>query len=108
MALPMRRILAIKVSKAGSGFYGRFDKMGLFVFSRDNLGEPDALHAMRYTMSLQKNNDIRYNRLYLADVDDLFVCNLDDGLRESSRLVRYQISQEQRREFYLEAVRITK
>ena len=85
MALPMRRILAIKVSKAGSGFYGRFDKMGLFVFSRDNLGEPDALHAMRYTMSLQKNNDIRYNRLYLADVDDLFVCNLDDGLRESSR-----------------------
>ena len=23
--------------------------------------------------------------LFLADVDDLFVCNLDDGLRESSR-----------------------
>lgn len=105
MALPMRRILAIKVSKAGGGFYGRFDKMGLFVFSRDNLGEPDALHAMRYTMSLQKNNDIRYNRLYLADVDDLFVCNLDDGLRESFRLMRYSISQDQRKTFYMEAVR---
>ena len=108
MALPMRRILESKVSKVGGGFYGHFDKMGLYVFSRDNLGEPDAMHAMRYTISLQKNLDIRYNRLYLADVDDLFVCNLDDGLKESSRLVRYQISQEQRRAFYLEAVRITK
>ena len=52
-----------------------------------------------------KNLDIRYNRLYLADVDDLFVCNLDDGLKESSRLVRYQITQDQRKTFYLEAAR---
>ena len=105
MALPMRRILASKVSKVGGGFYGHFDKMGLFVFSREKLGEPEAMHAMRYTLSLQKNLDIRYNRLYLADVDDLFVCNLDDGLKESSRLVRYQITQDQRKSFYLEAVR---
>ena len=60
---------------------------------------------MNYTISLQKYLDNRYNRLYLADVDDLFVCNLDDGLQESSRMLRYRISQEQRRAFYLEAVR---
>ncbi len=104
MALPMRRILESKVSKVGNGFYGRFDKMGLFVFSRENLGVPEAVKAMNYTLFLQKYQDIRYNRLYIADVDDLFVCNLDDGLKNDSRLIRYRITQEQRQSFYREAV----
>ena len=105
MALPLRRILESKVSKVGNGFYGRYEKMGLFVFSRENLREPEAVKAMDYTISLQKYLDISYNRLYLADVDDLFVCNLGDGLKPSFRLLRYPITQNQRREFYLEAVR---
>ena len=105
MALPMRRILESKVSKVASGFYGRFDRMGLFVFSKDNLGEGDAVKAMSYTMDLQKYQDLRYNRLFIADVDDLFVCNLDDGLKTASRLARYRLTQEQRKEFYLEALR---
>ena len=105
MALPMRRILESKVNKVGSGFYGHFAKMGLFVFSKDNLGEADALKTMNYTLSLQKYLDNRYNRLYLADVDDLFVCNLDDGITPSSRLIRYKISQEQRKSFYMEAIK---
>lgn len=104
MALPMRRILASKVSKAGNGFYGRFEKMGLFVFSRENLGAEGAVKAMNYTIALQKFQDIRYSRLYIEDVDDLFVCNLDDGLKEDSRLVRYRITQQQRQTFYQEAV----
>ena len=105
MALPMRRILESKVSKAGHGLYGRFERMGLFVFNRENLGEEQALKAMNYTIALQKDQDIRYDCLYLADVDDLFVCNLSDGLREDSRLERYPISQESRRTFYAEAIR---
>lgn len=105
MALPLRRIIESKVSKVGNGFYGVFDRMGLFVFSRENLREAEAVKAMNYTLSLQKYQDLRYDRLYLADVDDLFVCNLDDGLKESSRLVRYNITQEQRQAFYMEAVR---
>lgn len=104
MALPLRRIIESKVSKLGNGLYGHFDKMGLFVFSRENLHESEAQKAMDYTMSLQKYLDTRYNRLYLADVNDLFVCNLDDGLMESSRIVRCPVTQEQRKEFYLEAV----
>ena len=105
MALPMRRIIESKVAKVGSGFYGHFDKMGLYVFSKDNLGEADALKTMNYTISLQKYQDLRYDRLYIADVNDLFVCNLDDGLTAGSRLLRYHISRDQRRSFYMEAVR---
>ena len=105
MALPMRRILESKVSKVGNGFYGRWNRMGLFVFSKDNLGEADAVKAMNYTISLQKYQELRYNRLYIADIDDLFVCNLDDGLSASSRLARYRLTQEQRKEFYMEAIR---
>ena len=104
MALPLRRILESKVAKVGNGFYGRFDEMGLFVFSRENLGMTEAVKAMNYTLSLQKHQDIRYNRLYLAAVDDLFVCNLDDGLKDDSRLVRYRVSQQQRQDFYREAI----
>ena len=105
MALPLRRILESKVQKVGNGFYGHFRKMGLYVFCKDQLSEMDVYGTMSYTIGLQKYLDNRFNRLYLADVDDLFVCNLDDGLRDSSRLCRYPISQEQRRAFYLEAVR---
>ena len=104
MALPMRRILESKVSKVCSGMYGHFNKMGLFVFSRENLGAAEAVKAINYTISLQRYQDIRYNRLYIADVDDLFVCNLDEGLKESSRLMRYPITQELRKSFYLQAV----
>ncbi|MBO7602914.1 MAG: hypothetical protein J6S97_00695 [Bacteroidales bacterium] len=104
MALPMQRILESKVAKAGNGFYGRYDRMGLFVFSKDDLEEADALKAMNYTISLQKYLDIRYNSLYLADVNDLFMCNLDDGLSAATRLIRYRITPQQRKEFYLEAV----
>lgn len=105
MALPLKRIIQSKVSKVGNGFYGKFDQMGLFVFCRDNLREAGALRTMNYTLSLQKNQDLRYDRLYLADINDLFVCNLADGLNVSSRLSRYPISQENRKAFYAEALR---
>lgn len=105
MALPLRRIIESKVSKVGNGFYGRFDKMGLYVFNRENLREADAIKAMNYTISLQKYLDIRYDRLYLADINDLFVCNLADGLKEDSRLSSYHITQDNRRAFYAEAVK---
>lgn len=104
MALPMRRILETKVAKVGNGFYGCFDKMGLFIFSKDDLSAAGAMKTMNYTLSLQKNLDNRYNRLYLADVNDLFACNLDDGISAGSRLLRYRISREQRQTFYLEAI----
>ncbi len=94
-----------KVSKVGNDFYGHFDRMGLFVFSRENLGEKEATDAMNYTLFLQKYQDERYDWLFLADINDLFVCNLGNGLKESSRLERFPITQTQRQAFYLEAIR---
>ena len=105
LALPMRRILESKVGKVGNGFYGHFDRMGLFVFSKDNLSEGDAVKAMNYVIDLQKYQELRYDRLFIADVNDLFVCNLVDGLAPSSRLARYRITRDQRQAFYEEAHR---
>lgn len=104
LAHPLRNILKSKVGKAGSGFYGQYDKMGLFVFSKDNLNEEQAAQTCRYMMQLQADQEIRYNRLYLADINELFVCNLDDGLSFDARLVIIPVSREQRRDFYLRAV----
>ena len=105
MALPLRRIIESKVSKVGNGFYGEYERMGLYVFCNDPLSATEATRTYRYTMDLQKYLDIRFNRLYLAEVNNLYVCNLDDGLSASSRLLRYPISQEQRQAFYLQAIR---
>ena len=105
MALPLRRIIESKVEKVGSGFYGSFDKMGLYVFCKDPIRTMDAYKTMNYVLDLQKCLDRRYNRLYLADVNDFFVCNLDDGLKESSRMLHFPVSRQRRRDFYLEAVR---
>lgn len=105
MALPLRRILESKVAKVGSDFYGRFDKMGLYVFCKDPLSELDAFLTMHHTMSLQKYLDNRYDQLYLSEVHNLYVCNLDDGLRDSSRLMVLPISMAQRKTFYMEALR---
>lgn len=104
MALPMRRIIESKVNKAGNGFYGQFDKMGLYIFSKEDLEERDAIKIMHYTIGCQKYQSIKYNRLYLADVNDLYVCNLEDGLQENYRTLRYLVTKEQREEFYRKAV----
>ena len=98
-------ILQSKVSKAGNGFYGRFDKMGLFVFCKDDLDEAQAAQTCRYVMQLQRNQEIRYNRLYLADIDQFFVCNLDEGLSFDARLLTIPVTQDQRQEMFLQAIR---
>ena len=104
LAQPLRSILQSKVSKLGHGLYGHFGKKGLFVFSKDNMNEGQMARTCRYMMQLQAEQEIRYNRLYLADISELFVCNLDDGLSFDARLVIIPVSREQRRDFYLRAV----
>jgi len=106
MALPLRRIIESKVSKAGNGFYGQFDRMGLYIFCKDPLKDSEAFTTCKYACSLQKYQDIKYNRLYLSEVNNLYVCNLDDGLSDSARLVKCPISQQQRTDFYLSALHI--
>ena len=67
--------------------------------------EADALKSMNYVRFLQQYLDNRYDILYLADINDLFVCNLAEGLKDSSRIERYHITQDQRKDFFLEALR---
>lgn len=104
MALPLKRILKSKIEKVANGFYGHFDKMGLYVFCKDPLSAGEIYKTCRYAMDLQKYNTLVYDRLYLAEAGSLHVCNLEYRFDMSSRISSVQISQQQRREFYLEAL----
>lgn len=104
MALPLRRILKSKISKVGNGFYGRFDKMGLYIFCKDPLRDSDAVKTCRYAMTLQESQNIKYDRLYLSETGNLYVCNLMEGIAAENRIQSHPISRCQRKEFYLEAI----
>ena len=100
MALPMRRILESKVSKLTSGFYGDFERNGLYVFCKDDIGVADIIGAYRRVMELQKYSDRKYNYLYLSEVNCLHVCNLSDRISDTYRVSSYDISLHARRELY--------
>lgn len=103
-ALPMKQIIASKVGKVASGFYGSFEEFGLFVFSNVHVTELSAMDAVRYILSLQRDNDIRYARLFISCVDTLYACNLEDDISDEYRLTVNEITREQRRTFYLGAL----
>ena len=96
LALPMRRIIENKVSKAGNGFYGEFESLALYVFSKDALSDSEVADIMDFTMNLQSENKIRYDFLYLSEINNLNVCDL-----RSAQMVCRPISRVQRRDFFL-------
>ena len=96
LALPMRRIIENKVSKAGNGFYGEFESLALYVFSKDALSDSEVADIMDFTMNLQSENKIRYDFLYLSEINNLNVCDL-----RSAQMVCHPISRVQRRDFFL-------
>lgn len=96
LALPMRRIIENKVSKAGNGFYGEFELLALYVFSKDALSDSEVADIMDFTMNLQSENKIRYDFLYLSEINNLNVCDL-----RSAQMVCHPISRVQRRDFFL-------
>ena len=104
LAKPLRKIIESKVSKAVCGLYGEFDSMGLFVFCKDNLSEPEVIKTIKYTMELQRYADGGYDTLYLSEINELHVCNLRDGISDSARLVTFDIPQEIRRQLFIEPV----
>ena len=99
LALPMRRIIENKVSKAGNGFYGKFDSLGLYIFSKDAISDEKVADIVDFTTSLQSQNEIRYDFLYLSEINNLNVCDL-----RSSHIVCYPISRLQRRLFFLSSL----
>lgn len=105
LALPLTRIVESKVAKVGSGLYGSYGRMGLYVFCMDPLSQESAVLTCGYVLGLQKYQQARYNTLFLSDIANLYVCDLADGVSIGGRVVQYPISKDRRRAFYLEAIR---
>ena len=95
LALPLKRILEIKMHKVGDGFYGDFQEFGLFVFSKDNLNTVQIQQTITFMMEKQAQQSIRYERLFISQIQSLYSCDLASGLFE-----RYKVSKEQRQQFY--------
>ena len=106
LALPLRRIIASKISKVGSGFYGEFEEFGLYIFCKDNLTEEEVILTMEYASELQRNLDVKYSTIYLALTDCLWVCDLTDPSRLVSKTagIPHPITTDMRRWFFMEAL----
>lgn len=103
-ALPMQRILESKIAKATGGFYGKYDKLGLYIFSLDNLTQMGVYKICKFAMEQQMYAERGYDRIYLSEVSCLHVCNLSEGISDAARIVSFDIPQEQRKEIYLQAL----
>ena len=101
LALPLKRILEIKMDKVNNGFYGDFDEFGLFVFTKEDLDLEQIKQTMAFMMEKQAYQNRLYSRLFLSQIQTLFDCDLETG-----QCKKYKVSREQRRQFYDEAIRV--
>ena len=100
LALPLKRILEIKMDKVNNGFYGDFDEFGLFVFTKEDLDLEQIKQTMAFMMEKQAYQNRLYSRLFLSQIQTLFDCDLETG-----QCKKYKVSREQRRQFYDEAIK---
>ena len=101
LALPLKRILEIKMDKVNNGFYGDFDEFGLFVFTKEDLDFDQVKQTIAFMMEKQAYQNRLYSRLFLSQIQTLFDCDLETG-----QCKKYKVSREQRRQFYDEAIRV--
>lgn len=99
-ALPLKRIIESKVHKVSNGFYGDFSVYGLYIFSKENLTNDMVNAAIAYTKNLQAKNEKKYAYLYISQIQELFVCNLEETSFET-----IEITKRQRHKFYHEAIK---
>ena len=106
LALPLRRIIESKIRKVASGFYGEFSEYGLYIFCKDDLTEDEAIMTMEYASELQRHLDVKYSKMYLSQIDRLYVCDLTSVNRtdHNTTLTTYDISREQCKEFFVKAL----
>lgn len=106
LALPLRRIIASKIEKVGSGFYGDFKEFGLYIFCKDNLSHDEVILTMEYASDLQRHLDVKYSKMYLSLIDRLYVCDLSqvDRLDHKTTCTSHDISREMCKEFFLQAL----
>ena len=97
-ALPMQRILENKIRKVSSGFYGDFERMGLYIFSKEDLIEDEVASTLRLAMQLQQGLTKAYDTIFISQIQALFVCDPGTG---TFRII--DIDEEMGRRFYEEA-----
>ena len=101
LALPLKRILEIKMDKVNNGFYGDFHEFNLFVFTKEDLNIDQIKQTIAFMMERQAYQNRLYSRLFLSQIQALFDCDLETG-----HYRKIKISQEQRRSFYEEAISV--
>lgn len=106
LALPLRRIIASKIEKVGSGFYGDFKEFGLYIFCKDNLSHDEVILTMEYASDLQRHLDVKYSKMYLSLIDRLYVCDLTqvDHLEHKTTCTSHDISRRMCKKFFLQAL----
>ena len=99
LALPLKRILEIKMDKVNNGFYGDFHEFGLFVFTKEDLDLDQIKQTIAFMMERQAYQNRLYSRLFISQIQTLFDCDLETG-----HYRKIKISQQQRRSFYEAAI----
>ena len=100
LALPLKRILEIKMDKVNNGFYGDFHEFGLFVFTKEDLDTDQVKQTISFMMERQAYQNRLYSRLFLSQIQTLFDCDLFTGQYKKIR-----VSNAQRRKFYESAIK---
>lgn len=95
LALPMKRILEIKMDKVNNGFYGDFQEFDLFVFTKEAIDAAQIEQTIAFMMQYQAQQSVGYSRLFVSQIQTMFVCDLVSGRFEEKK-----ISRAQRRRFY--------
>lgn len=101
LALPLKRILEIKMDKVNNGFYGDFDEFGLFVFTKEDLDLDQIKQTIAFMKEKQAYQNRLYSRLFISQIQAMFDCDIETG-----QYKKYKVSREQRRQFYEEAIKV--
>ena len=99
LALPLKRILEIKMDKVNNGFYGDFQEFGLFVFTKEDLDVAQVEQTIAFMMEYQAQQNIGYDKLFVSQIQMMFACDLVSGQFDIKK-----ISKTQRRMFYESAL----
>ena len=99
LALPMKRILQSKLWKVNNGFYGEYNEFGLYVFTQNDLVGDEVNEIIGFMMEEQEKCSVRYDHLYISQIDTLFDCDLHQGDFDC-----FPIDSRLRRSFYYRAI----
>lgn len=100
LALPLKRILEIKMDKVNNGFYGDFREFDLFVFTKEDLDLDQIQQTIAFMQEKQAFQNRLYSRLFVSQIQTLFDCDLFTG-----QYKKYRVSPTQRRYFYDQAIK---